>query len=224
MIHYQCPSCGAIVEVPMISAEPVDTCPVCDTPFGARRAETGWRPPMLAGVYQRCLDSVRFPACVQPKYDGRRMIWDGPGDVAWGRTGQKLTIPTAMRNALRARFADLRVDGELFSPSASCSAVSAYSRGPATGRPPAGLAFAAFDEQRGGGFRERFDHLQRRAEGFTTAEALILSPTIEVQSHDQIAEWMDRWIGEGYEGLMVRSDVPYVYGRTRELLKLKPAA
>ncbi|UCG53970.1 MAG: hypothetical protein JSV32_05010, partial [Dehalococcoidia bacterium] len=68
-------------------------------------------------------------------------------------------------------------------------------------------------------FHERYEILK---ETFADYEHIVVVDTHIVHTAEEIKDWHDRWVSEGYEGAMVRNmNAPYQGKRTHDLLKLK---
>jgi len=158
---------------------------------------------------------AKFPGWVQPKHNGIRCLWDGQKAVS--REGNE--FPTHVSIMLTEGYESFlrdgwTLDGELMLPESfkfqdTQSAVTkegAYSHL---------LCYRIFDGHDG------------RVGGPTFAmRREILPLTVETHKVHNTAEvhrWYEKFLADGHEGLMFRTDAPYQFGSgARHLMKLKP--
>lgn len=178
--------------------------------------------PMLAGKLER-IEDVRFPAYCTPKLDGIRcLILNGEA------VSRKLKpIPNDYVRRMLKGLPD-GFDGELMVPGAAnfgetSSAIMSHDGTPA-------FEYHAFDfaAYPTAGYLDRVAHLEREASvaSFTHGEWVRPLLPLECKTRDELFEYEELCLSQGYEGVMIRSaSGPYKYGRstTREgyLLKLK---
>jgi ATP-dependent DNA ligase len=154
-----------------------------------------------------------FPAYVQPKHNGIRCITDGV--TAWTREGnlhadhiQRLigSLPQAPRGCWS--------DGELVLPKERFSFQQTQSAVAAENENSHLLEYKVFDIYRPAFFGETFS--ERKGQGVTCA-------TYKVTDMIGVEYWYERFLDEGYEGLIFRMDTPYKLGSAgRYLMKYKP--
>lgn len=175
--------------------------------------------PMLAGKVESVAD-LRYPLLASPKLDGVRAL------VIDGRLVSRnlKPIPNAFCQRL---FASLPppFDGELIvgAPTASnCFRATTSGVMRTDGEP--NVTFHVFDVCGSSKpFAERFAEVKRLVKGLARVKAV---KHVTVGGAGELTELEERWLAEGYEGLMVRDPRgPYKFGRStlREgwLLKLK---
>lgn len=177
--------------------------------------------PMLAGVAPKDLNSLLYPVLVSPKLDGIRAI------VLRGKLVSRNLKPIA-NTELRERYSHFEfsgLDGELIAgnPTAKdCFKQTQSVVSTREGVVVTDVFYHVFDDYlHDGDFYDRYGDLKER----------LNAKIVKVEHHranspDEVLDYERRWVGEGYEGLMIRSlDGPYKHGRstTKEgwLLKLK---
>ena len=189
--------------------------------------------PMLAHEYSKHGKKLPDVVCMQPKIDGIRLLVGRVSDTevkAYSRSGKRLAVPHILQALApilrRAQF----VDGELFAPSLTFEQLSGLARQQSLEGKDA-LQFHVFDcfdfdEKKGApseqGFWDRFYILRERLERLE-GNVVKLVPTDKLPKAD-VAQVLNRYVEEGYEGLMLRNPhAPYVLAkRTFSLQKLKP--
>ena len=162
--------------------------------------------PMLANTLTP--DNVRFPCFVQPKLNGIRCFWDG--QTAWTRGG-KHHKPHVHRLLAALPAIDGLYDGELVCRTGDLleTVQSAVMGEGETSK----LHFRIFDVATPEPlrFRDRLDMIH----GVAIETTLVRTPAT-------LESMMDRFIEEGYEGLIARNpNGSYQEARTNDLLKYK---
>lgn len=176
--------------------------------------------PMLAAEYDDKYP-IKFPVLVSPKIDGIRCVI---------RNGQPLTrsLKPIPNRHIRAALAGLpNFDGELVvgdptDPRAwntTSSAVMSHD-----GEPD--FTFFVFDMATDDkiGFGQRYQRVATRAGMYDRRIQLLTH--VHVGTMELLMELEDRWVSQGFEGLMIRDpDGPYKHGRSTAkegyLLKMK---
>lgn len=177
--------------------------------------------PMLASAAKKAL---KFPLIASPKLDGIR---------AWAYDGNLLSrkmkaFPNADVNRLfnEERFADL--DGEFIigSPTDPEAFRKTSSIVMSKDKQAFGIVWWVFDDLSAGAdipFKDRLKNLKARAKGLPNVKIV---EQVLVKTEEELTALEEKWLQEGYEGVMVRSvDGPYKFGRSTEnegyLLKVK---
>lgn len=177
--------------------------------------------PMLAHKLSDRGHKVTWPAYVQPKLNGQRMLFDG--NKGWSRGG-KLIIPECIQHIaseLKGLPDGVILDGELILPGnpllqKTMTAIKKF-------RPELSptLVYWVYDI---------IDPLRVFSERFSTLKSIIpaaphvvLTPTALVESHEDVLFHHNQFVGGGFEGSMVRFDLEgYDIGhRNNQLQKLK---
>ena len=173
--------------------------------------------PMLAGKCE-CPHSLQFPVLATPKLDGIRCLKIN------GRALTRSFKPVSnrfMREWIEANLPD-GVDGELMVRNATFNE-TAGGVGRESGQPD--FVFHVFDyvsQSCKTPYARRMEELERLPEFARVVKVL----PVEIRDMAALAEFEERCIAEGYEGVMIRTaDSPYKCGRSTEnegyLLKIK---
>ena len=175
--------------------------------------------PMLAKTFEGG-KHLKFPLYIQPKIDGLRCLAHPHG--MFSRTGCPFLGMDAIQKELKTYFQEHEncvVDGELYSNEMPFEELSGYCR--RQKEIPVGkkVVFHVFDvippgEMR---FEDRFRLLPPETEHIRRV------PTALIHSREQIEENLKRFVGQGYEGIILRNaDGVYRTGhRSSDLQKYK---
>ncbi|MHA1666929.1 MAG: ATP-dependent DNA ligase [Candidatus Thorarchaeota archaeon] len=183
--------------------------------------------PMLAKVYDETNNkTMPFPCYCQPKVDGVRMIWDG--ERYYSRTGKPLSVPTSLEEILHSEFKDYPLDGELYIPNAPFTLVSGQVRRKC--RPTEDVRYMVFDTPlHETNFSGRISLLKTQFTELFYADKIDSNSPISLLSTDTILEEFEvpdrlqRYLGQGYEGLILRDPRGlYEQKRSKTLQKHKP--
>lgn len=178
--------------------------------------------PMLAHSFKDRGHKVTWPAFVQPKLNGQRMLFDG--EKGWSRGG-KVIIPECIAH-IKAQIGSLPqgviLDGELILPGnpllqKTMTAIKKF-------RPELSptLVYWVYDIVTPGlPFSFRFQTLQSLLDG--NYPNVMITPTMEVENEVEVFSRHKQFVSEGYEGSMVRFDSGgYDIGhRNNQLQKVK---
>lgn len=171
--------------------------------------------PMLAQEYDKYAAGIKYPCIVQPKLDGVRML--ASRDTAVSRLGNILKPSSDIYNELQRLPNGCILDGELYLHSAGFeTVVSKVKR-----QDWVGLQYHVYDLVHPiHPFSVRFTTLQHFVDGM---RHILPVPTALATSSSDVAERLEEYTRQGYEGLIVRSpDGVYKEGkRSKDLLKLK---
>lgn len=192
--------------------------------------------PMLAQKFKDRADKIEYPAFIQPKFDGHRciaIVKDGVCTL-WSRTRKPInSMPHICRAIERLTGgADAILDGELYNHEYKHHFEQITKlitpKAPVEGHekvqyyiydmPSAEMAFG----DRNRCLNKIFD-IHGNMDSFENT--LINVPTMEVAEESEVQLAFDRFLSEGYEGLMLRTaDAPYKShptSRSAGLLKMK---
>lgn len=181
--------------------------------------------PMLAQKYE----SVSYPVFAQPKLDGVRCI--ATKDGMFSREGKPLPGATHVYAALMPLFAedpDVILDGELYNHAfkddfnAIVSLVKKANPDPArAARVKEFVQYHVYDMPSfEGTFSSRTLALQMIA-SIIDNPSIVYVETRQADSQRELDELYGHWLGLGYEGQMVRLNLPYEQKRSKTLLKRK---
>jgi DNA ligase 1 len=184
--------------------------------------------PMLAHTFEKQGHKIKYPAFIQKKYDGTRMICIVKNGkcTLWSRTRKPIhSLPHIVAEIEKNFKSDITLDGEAYShkfkdnfehiihlvrqdePDAQCTDVEYHVYDVVNDRP----------------FKERIDSLQEyMAKGDRTFQYLKLADTFIVENEEEMANLYETFRDEGYEGCMVRNSCGlYVNKRSYDLQKVK---
>lgn len=171
---------------------------------------------MLAKKFEKHEHRITYPCLAQPKLGGVRMIWDG--SRWYSRSHKPLSISPGLESELRADWAGIPLDGELYEPTLTFEAIcGSVRRKEWDGRE---IGYHVFDTM------SPQPSWQRQLVPPNNPLAFMMwirqVETCLVKERSDLDVLLERWISEGFEGLMVRDyDAPYIEKRTNCLLKWK---
>lgn len=189
--------------------------------------------PMLAHAFDKSAHRVVYPAFVQPKLDGVRMITcfdPSRGDVVFmSRTGKPLDALKPVFGPDLARLLVTRpglwLDGEVYSRDLTFEEIVSAVRNEQNPDPNTlhKLEYHVYDvitDRPESPFHERHMAVQEVLKN--TPNWIQSVPTYSVSSADEVLRHHDEFVQQGYEGVMIRNrDGPYVYKRSYDLQKFK---
>ncbi|RUO39398.1 DNA ligase [Aliidiomarina taiwanensis] len=160
---------------------------------------------------------------VSEKLDGVRAYWDGRH--LWSRTGLLIKAPEAITRELPA----VPLDGELWLGRGNFGTMSGliHSNNPSQSSWDQ-VSFAIFDlPSHGGNFAERYEalkHLFPLPEYPSQTYPVFVIPQTTLSNEQQLLDYLAEVVKQGGEGLMLhKQSNAYTFGRTSNVLKLKPA-
>lgn len=171
--------------------------------------------PMLAHKWQDHSSKIKFPAYIQPKYDGFRCLAKKESGVVtlWTRKGKILDVPTEIKKELENILAEGEcTDGELYRHGWTFQEIASAikRRGPTT----SGLHYYVYDSPvLNKSFKERFVERWKikNYEDVSTpylvpeTSRIMIVPTFMISSKAELSERESEAIEAGFEGLMVRN-------------------
>jgi len=188
--------------------------------------EASFTEPMLAKNYDDYKDDLKYPVYSQPKLDGIRCVVKKDG--MWSRNGKAIVSAPHVLDALKPffdRFPNAILDGELYADkfandfNAICSLVKKT-------KPTAedltesakNIQYWVYDWIVQKTFSDRNTDITTY---FVNNNVVRRVPTHLVYTITHLNELYEKYVDEGYEGQMVRTDGPYENKRSKHLLKRK---
>ena len=184
--------------------------------------------PMLAAKWEDRKDKIDYPVFVQPKLDGVRCIANAQG--LWSRTGKQILACPHIEEALAPLFAanpGLVLDGELYNHELKDDFNKIISLVRKTKPTAADIAESAEMVQyhvydvpsHEAAYSERYTELFDLLTG--SWEGIVCVDTYQADDEGAVDDLYWEFIGEGYEGGIVRTDASYEQKRSKGLLKRK---
>lgn len=186
--------------------------------------------PMLAKKWEDRKDKVKFPLYCQPKLDGLRAVISKDG--AFTRQGKKwVSIPHILQalDSIFDRYPDLILDGELYNHDLHDDFNKITSLVKKTKPKDKDLVESAkivqfhwYDTA-----SDKYTFSQRRNwmvelyNRFDLPDCIQLVPTHKVVDLESLDKYYGHFIENGWEGQMVRENLPYEFKRSSTLLKRK---
>jgi DNA ligase-1 len=182
--------------------------------------------PMLAKDWLKEKAKIKYPIYSQPKLDGIRCIVRKNG--MWSRNGKQIVSAPHIYETMKHLFVDnpdLVFDGELYADkladdfNAICSLVKKTKPTEEDLKESAAkIEYHIYDlPSHKGKFSERYKALISTS----LPSCCVKVVTSIVNKEDEVLVLYENYIGEGYEGQMLRLDLPYENKRSKSLLKHK---
>jgi len=188
--------------------------------------DSSFTEPMLAKNYDDYKDELKYPVYSQPKLDGIRCVVKRDG--MWSRNGKPIVSAPHVLVALKPffdKFPNAILDGELYADkfandfNAICSLVKKT-------KPTAedlaesekNIQYWVYDWIVQKTFSDRNSDITTY---LTNNNVVRRVPTHLVDTITHLNELYEKYVDEGYEGQMVRTDGPYENKRSKHLLKRK---
>lgn len=185
--------------------------------------------PMLAQPFEKREAKLTYPLDVQPKLDGVRALahWEGDKVVLISRSGKPWLVTTHLNEQIeRIMPKGTVLDGEIYLHGKGFQWITARTKKRQPGTEL--LQFHAYDCPESNGddslpWHERENVLQKVLSQSTVGDPVVAVENITVESKEALMILHDKWVAEGYEGLIARVlSAPYEYGhRSPSLLKVK---
>lgn len=186
--------------------------------------------PMLAHKFSEQGHKIKYPAFVQPKFDGIRCIAiykDGKCTL-WSRTRKPITGVPHIARAIEKAFFDSNfeviLDGELYNHEfkAQFEKIVSFVR---QEKPMEGheiVQFHVYDLPSDEPFSKRAAKLRYMKGSWFPNNEVVKVETVQVQDEPEAVHWFGEWRSQGYEGAMIRNaDGLYVNKRSYDLQKIK---
>ena len=189
--------------------------------------------PMLAHKFSDYGSKIKYPIWVQPKLDGMRCPVKDDG--AWSRLGKQVFAVPHITESLDAGVFDLEhtsnviFDGELYNHELrdDFNRLISLVKRQKPGVEDLKLSRehiqfhmydAFFPDEPNLGFVDRFARALDITDGCLYIEPV---ETLIVKNEGELEAAYEKFLQAGYEGMMIRTDTPYVQKRTTALLKRK---
>lgn len=182
--------------------------------------------PMLANKYQDKMKYIKFPALCQPKLDGIRFTARSINNEIELRSRSNLIKPSFdyIRNDIKDLPKNITLDGEFYSKSMTFQALNGLCNKKKTFTVNESIKYYIFDcyffDNPDATFAERYEFISE----FTKNRKYIeLVKCTTITSPNEIKPLHDKFVKEGYEGLMIRNiNSKYkLKDRSNDLLKFK---
>lgn len=174
--------------------------------------------PMLARSFHRSLIGKSVKGwLMSEKCDGVRALWDGSRFIS--REGNLLGVPDEI---IASMPAGMVLEGELWAGRGKFQKMVSLLRTHQKNIGEwSGVSFMVFDAPEASGpFERRIEQARLRADGCGFVEVL---DQIAVKDHHHMRGILKAILKEGGEGIMLRAaGSPYISGRSKSMLKLKP--
>lgn len=181
--------------------------------------------PMLAHVFADHGHKIKYPCCVQPKFDGIRcvgVVKDGVCTL-WSRTRKPITSCPHIQSELERLFPNTNVvlDGELYvHETENFEKIVSLVRQEVPAEGHEIVEYHVYDQICEDTFGCRWKSLQTMIGG--GSNKVKLAQTEIADSETLLYDWMEKFIQQGYEGAIARNaDGLYVGKRSYDLQKLK---
>jgi DNA ligase-1 len=182
--------------------------------------------PMLAHKWEDQKDKVKYPIYSQPKLDGIRCIVKKDG--MWSRNGKKIISAPHIYEAMKHLFTvnpNLIFDGELYADkladdfNAICSLVKKTK--PTVddlNESAAKIEYHIYDLP---SCKETFSERYKTLIHMDLPRCCVKVVTSIVNQESEVTTLYENYVGNGYEGQMLRLNLPYENKRSKSLLKHK---
>lgn len=179
---------------------------------------SGFFLPMLAQKWQDHSSKIKFPAYIQPKYDGFRCLAKKEDGVVflWTRKGKMLDVPTEIKEELNSILKDGEsTDGELYRHGWGFQRIASAIKKRGVDTP--GLHYYVYDNPvLNQSFDSRFvdkwkDHQDSdlisvdNPASISNSERIKIVPTVKIFDKESLFLMESNCIQSGFEGLMVRN-------------------
>lgn len=183
--------------------------------------------PMLAHSYEKRGKDIIFPAFCQSKLDGIRAIYNSNYKKLQSRTGKIFPGLSHIVNELKTVMGDspIILDGELYSDELTFQEISGIVRKEKLTDKDLEISdkirFIVYDIMNNKDYSDRLNDLKEFFKKNKLKYTNLLKTEI-CSSPEQIKIFHDKYVEEGYEGLIIRNyKGPYEYTRSKNLQKYK---
>lgn len=173
--------------------------------------------PMLAKDFKKEESKIRYPAFVQPKIDGMRCLKEGSKMIS----RKNKPIETMQHIAQELQNISIILDGELYADESfqrNMELIKKYR--PGESEEVKYHVYDLVDTELS--FGQRYEKLKELIHNHRP-QNIVLVPTFEINSKEELLEYHKKFLAEGYEGTMVRwgSEGYHIDKRSSNLLKYK---
>lgn len=188
-------------------------------------------PPMLANVYSKYTDNIKF---CQPKLDGIRcnMNFSDGKVIALSRKNHEFYSVDHIKDKLYdilSKHPSIHIDGELYNHDlhddfnkivslVKKEKISEHNKSEIVKFVRYNIYDLWDDNNPDMLFEDRFKLIN---ELFTGVEYVDIVPTNNINSEEELENYMDLYLSNGYEGLILRLNEKYEHKRSKNLLKYK---
>jgi hypothetical protein len=166
--------------------------------------------PMLANDYHKQKSKLQFPAFIQPKLDGYRMIYDSKNELITSRQGKHFDIikesKVLMNELTQLKKYNLIFDGELYIHGGTFEHLGLLRKKKITEADKIKLEefeYHIYDIINDNDYTERYNILKKCIDKKFTKIKLIKN--IQLNNEQEIKENHSKFVSEGYEGSMLRN-------------------
>lgn len=184
--------------------------------------------PMLAFTFEKQGHKIKYPAFIQKKYDGIRLIAIVKNGkcTLWSMTRKPInSLPHIVAEIEKHFKADIILDGEAYNHDfkSNFEHIIHLTRQLEPDPQHTNVQYHIYDMVNDKPFKERIGHLQKCFTiGNPKLQYLKLSETLAIYDEEQVADLYNTFKAEGYEGAMLRnSNGLYVNKRSSDLIKVK---
>lgn len=182
--------------------------------------------PMLAYDLKK-QSGITFPKICQRKYDGVRCVArkEGGKITLKSRNGKEFSGMDHIRKGLENLPEDIVLDGELYTDKMDFQTiVGLVKREKNIQDKEKEIKLHSFDiidlNKPDMKFLDRYNKLLELVKTLGLKE-IVVTENVMINNMEELNKLREKYIGQGYEGVMLREDMPYVMNRTKYLLKYK---
>lgn len=183
--------------------------------------------PMLAHKFSEQGHKIKYPAFVQPKFDGIRCIaiLKNGKCTLWSRTRKLITGVPHIASAIEKAFKeDIVLDGELYNHEfkKDFEKIVSYVRQETPQPGHEVVQYHVYDLPSSEPFAKRAVKLRYMKSSWFPNNEIVKVETVEVKDESEATDWFNTWREQGYEGAMIRNTAGlYVNKRSYDLQKIK---
>lgn len=161
--------------------------------------------PMLAQSYDKHGHKIKYPCYVQPKLDGLRCL--ATKDGLYSRQGKPFKAMAHIADALIivfSRYPDLILDGELYSHEIDFQSIISGTKRDESNELTSKIEYHVYDcIESNKSYKDRLSLLDNVIDVDTKVIKLV--QTEYISQEDDVPYWHDKFVEDGYEGIMLRN-------------------